>query len=97
VAVTTESFLEAYPEFEVVSEQHPALLPAILARAERRISVSWPTETRDDVVELQIAHMLAMSPAGRNAKLSEPGGCSAYEEELKLRKRANALAKLRVV
>jgi len=97
MAVTTASFLEAFAEFEPLSEQYPDLVDAHLARAERRVSVSWPSDIRDDIVELQLAHQLSMSPAGRNAKLSEPGVCSAYEEELKLRKKAFAYGRLRVV
>jgi hypothetical protein len=97
MAVTTASLIEAYPEFEPLSEQYPDLVDAVIARAERRISISWPDEIRDDIVELQVAHLLAMSPAGRNAKLSEPGKPSSYEYELKLRKKAFAYGRLRVV
>jgi hypothetical protein len=73
------------------------LIAAVIARAERRIGDLWPAEVRDDIVELQAAHMLALSPAGRNAKLSEPGMPTAYECELKERKKGNAFARLRIV
>src|SRR5688572_7923419 len=97
MAVTVESFIEAFPEFTTLSEEQTALVPAVLARAERRIGDSWSDEIRDDIVELQAAHMLAMSPAGRNAKLSEPGVKTAYEEELALRKKAHAFGRMRIV
>lgn len=97
MAVTTASLIEAYPEFAPLSEQYPDLVDAVIARAERRIGPSWPDEIRDDIVELQACHMLAMSPAGRNAKLSEPGMPSSYQYELKLRKKGFAFGRLRVV
>ncbi len=97
MTVSTASFIEAYAEFEPLSEQYPNLVDAVIARAERRISISWPDEIRDDIVELQVAHLLAMTPAGRNAKLSEPGMPTAYQEELKLRKKGFAFGRLRVV
>lgn len=97
MAVTVESFLVAYPEFVPMHTEDAPLVAAVLARAERRIGDLWPATIRDDVVELQAAHMLALSPAGRNAKLSEPGTKTAYECELHERKRGNAFARLRVV
>jgi hypothetical protein len=98
MAVTAESFLLAYPEFEPIHEQQTTLIAAVIARAELRITASWePADQRDQAVELQAAHMLALSPAGRNAKLSLPGEETAYEAELKARKKGYAFARLRVV
>lgn len=98
MAVTVESFLEAYPEFIPLSETQTALVAAVLARAEVRIGNNWDSdEQRDLVVELQCAHMLSLSPAGRSAKLSEPGTKTSYECELHQIKKGNAFAKLRVV
>jgi hypothetical protein len=97
VAVTVNSFLEAYPEFTALSEEQVLLVPAILARAERRIGDSWEEEIRDDIVELQAAHMLALTPAGRAAKLSSPGEPTAYQEELMVRKKGHAFGRMRIV
>jgi hypothetical protein len=98
VAVTVESFLEAFPEFAPMHAEDEPLVVAVLARAERRIGNNWTDDSKRDLaVELQCAHMLAMSPAGRNARLSEPGEKTAYECELKEMKKGNAFGKLRVV
>jgi hypothetical protein len=97
MAVTAESFLVAFPEFEPLNTEYEDLIPAVLERAERRIGDVWREDLRDDIVELQTAHMLSLTPAGRNAKLSEPGKPTAYECELKRLKSGNAFAKLRIV
>ncbi len=97
MAVTVDSFLEAYPEFAPMHAEDETLVPAVLARAERRIGNVWTESVRDDIVELQLAHMLALMPAGRNAKLSEPGSPTAYECDLKERKKGNSFAKYRIV
>ncbi|MES2384525.1 MAG: hypothetical protein V4593_08245 [Pseudomonadota bacterium] len=97
MAVTAESFLEAYPEFQPLAEEQVALVPAVLARAERRIGDAWPADVRDDIVELQAAHMLSLTPAGRNARLSEPGKPTAYQEELCERKKGFAFGRARIV
>ena len=95
MSVTANSFLLAYPEFTPLHAEDATLIPAVLARAERRIGNLWRTDLRDDIVELQCAHMLAMSPAGRNARLSEPGKETAYQCELKALKKGNAFGRFR--
>jgi len=92
VAVTAASFLVAYPEFALLDEGY---VTAVLARAERRIGDHWREDLRDDIVELQTAHMLALSPAGRNAKLSEPGKPTAYEADLKMLRKGNGFGHYR--
>lgn len=96
MAVTADSFLEAYPEFQALHEEDAALVPAVIARAELRIGDTWRETLRDIAVELQAAHMLALSPAGRNAKLSEPGKPTAYWSELQCLKKGNAFGRFRV-
>jgi hypothetical protein len=97
MAVTVESFLVAFPEFAPLSEEpaNEGLLEAALARAERRVGDHWREDLRDDIVELQLAHMLALSPAGRNARLSEPGKPTAYEMDLKCLRKGNAFGRYR--
>jgi hypothetical protein len=97
MTVSVEDFLAAYPEFTPLSEEQTGLVAAVLERAERRIGDSWESNIRNDIVELQAAHLLAMTPAGRSAKLSEPGVKTAYEEDLMLRKKAHAFARMRIV
>lgn len=96
-APTAESFLIAYPEFAPLHLAAAALVDAVLARADRRITSEWPEETREDIVMLQAADMLARTPMGRNAQLSEPGAPTAWGEELKIRKMGFACARSRVV
>ena len=95
MTVTAESFLEAFPEFLPLHAEDEALVPAVIARAELRIGDIWRESLRDIAVELQAAHMLALSPAGRNAKLSEPGKPTAYWAELQCLKKGNAFARFR--
>jgi hypothetical protein len=97
MAVTVDSFLLAYPDFAPMHDADVTLVPAMLARAELRIGSAWPTDIRDSIVELQTAHMLSLMPAGRNAKLSEPGKPTSYQLELKERKTAFAYARSRIV
>lgn len=97
MAVSVESFLEAYVEFVPLSEEpaNAGMIAAFLERAERRIGDHWREDLRDDMVELQLAHMLALSPAGRNAKLSEPGKPTTYQHDLKCLKKGNAFGRYR--
>ncbi len=95
MTVTAASFLVAYPEFAAIHEADETLVPAVLERAELRIGDMWRDGLRDVAVELQTAHMLALSPAGRNAKLSEPGQPTAYQRDLQQLKRGNAFGRFR--
>ncbi len=97
MATTSAQFLIEYPEFLPLSEEQTALVPAVLARAERRIGDSWDADVRDDIVYLQCAHMLSLTPSGRNAKLSAPGKPTAYQEELCERKKGHAFGRMRIV
>ncbi len=85
--MTKEAFLDAYPEFVVADSQEPALVPAKLAEAEKNVSDIWG-DKRDDIVGLTAAHLLAISPFGRNAKLSSEKGTSTWGDQLKARRRA---------
>ena len=98
MAVTTAQLLIEYPEFVPLHAEDSALVDAVLARADRRISVTWPADTRADMVMLQAADMLARTPMGRNAKLSSPDYRvrTSYAEELAERRKAFAFARLRI-
>ena len=97
MTVTAASLVLNYPEFTTIHAEDAPYIEAVVARADRRVSVSWPEETRDDQVMLVAAEMLACGPWGRNAKLTEPGQPTAFQTELKERKRANALGRGRIV
>lgn len=98
MTVSVAQFLVEFPEFAPMHDEDPAFLAAVLARADRHISPSWPTETRDDLVYLQCADNCAQSPMGRNAKLSEKGDAeTSYAKELACRKKAFAAGRSRVV
>ena len=97
MSVTAESFIAAYPEFASIHDEDAELVALHIARAEALVGDTWRSDIRDQIVELRVAHRLAMSPAGRNAKLSEPGAPTAYERDLKCLMKGNAFAKLRIV
>jgi hypothetical protein len=99
MAVTVEQLLIEYREFEPLHAENETLVAAVLARADRRISPSWPSDTRDDVVYLQAADMLARTPMGRNANLSSPDYRvrTTYAEELDQRRKGYAFARARMV
>lgn len=89
--MTREQFLESYPEFAVIDREEPTIVPAKLAEADGAVSDEWGGK-RDEIVGLETAHRLALSPFGRNAKLASSMGKSTYGEQLKQRRRAFACA-----
>jgi hypothetical protein len=97
VAVLSADFLINYPDFAPLGQTDATLITAVLARAERRVSPTWTAATRDDMVMLVAADMLAKGPWGRNANLKEPGKPSAYAEEIKERKLAETCGRSRIV
>lgn len=97
MAATTAQLVIEYPEFAVMNDQDPAYVAAVLARADRRTSPTWPSDTRDDMVYLRAAHILALSPMGRDAKLSDKHGVTSYGQELAARIAANGVGRGRVV
>lgn len=97
MTATAATFVVEYPEFRALYAEDEPLIVAVVARADRRISPTWPEETRDDLVYLQAADILARGPWGRNAKLSEPGAPTAYGEDLACRKKGYAMGRSRIV
>lgn len=89
--MTKPEFLASYPEFAVIDTEEPTIVPAKLAEAEGAVSDMWEGR-RDEIVGLETAHRLAITPFGRNAKLSSSMGKSTYGEQLKQRRRAFACA-----
>lgn len=99
---TAAQLIIEYPELAPLYAEDPAPVAAALARAERQTSADWDSTTRNDQVYLLAAHLLALSPMGRNARLSAPSSkdgvyVSTYQDELQRRKAANAFARSRIV
>lgn len=96
--MTTAEFLVLFHEFAAlaVEDGGTELIDGALARAARRVSDSWG-DKRDDVIGLTTAHMLALSPWGRNARLSDAKNVTTYGVELDAMKRGHAFARHRVV
>lgn len=96
--MTTSEFLVLFPEFAALAAEDGGtdLIDGALARSARRVSDSWGAK-RDDVIGLTTAHMLALGPFGRNARLSAADGTTTYGAELALMKKGHAFARRRVV
>lgn len=86
--VTPASLRILLPEFKTTLDP---TLQAAIDTADRNVSGDAFADKRDDVVLLTAAHTLALSPAGRNAKLSTPDGKSTYQWLLRTYKLANSV------
>jgi hypothetical protein len=86
--VTPTSLRTLLPEFKTTPDP---TLQAGIDSADRLVSNDSYGDKRDDVVLLTAAHTLALSPAGRNAKLSTPDGKSTYLWLLRAYKLANSV------
>jgi hypothetical protein len=86
--VTLVEFRDRFPEFEPTDD---AMVTAQLAAAELFVSDSWDDSERDEIVALRAASLIATSPVGRQAGLSDPKkGISTYDRRLKERLDAHA-------
>lgn len=72
--MTPEQFLDRYPEFK---KADPRLIQATLDEAEREIAKDIYGRKADAAHGALTAHRLAISPFGRNARLSD-GSISNY-------------------
>lgn len=88
MALSRADFRARYPEFATAADTH---VDAALAEAERFTSDGWGAD-RDDIVALQAAHILAISPMGRDARLSAKDGSSTYLAQYERRAKAHACA-----
>lgn len=77
MAATIEQFTTRFPEFAPMVDEFPGMLEACLAEAELCVSDQWGSK-RDQIVLLESAHRAAITPFGRNAKLSSGEGRSTY-------------------
>jgi hypothetical protein len=86
--VTLVEFRARFPEFEPTNDD---MVTAQLAAAELFVSDSWDTDERDEIVALRAASLIATSPVGRQAGLSDPKkGISTYDRRLEERLDAHA-------
>lgn len=83
MAVTVASFRARFPEFGSSDVTPDAVIQTCLDEAEDRTPEDiWGTGVKRDAgVRYLTAHLLAMSPQGRQLKLSTPDGNSAYLPE----------------
>lgn len=89
MALALAEFLNKYPEFVSTDTDQ---VNAALAEAELLVGDTWGVDRRDSIVGLEAAHILAISPQGRAAKLSASDGSSTYQARLDKLKRAIACA-----
>lgn len=88
MSVSVASFKVANPEFAFVDD---AYVEAQLANVEAVTSDAYDTDAkRDYVVQLTLAHALALSPMGRDAGLVAKDGTTTYGARLKELKLGNA-------
>ena len=86
-----EDFLTDYPEFEPADAEFPGMIERHLAKAAQATRAAWGDKL-DQVVALTAAQSLAVTPFGRNAKLSSSQGKSTYGVLLKAMRTAFACA-----
>jgi len=91
--MTQDAFLARYPEFNTAPD---GMVAAALAEATLAVGDVWE-DLRDEIIGLEAAHRLAISPFGRDAKMSSGLGKSTYGEQLEKRKRMMACGLMRVV
>lgn len=82
MAVTVASFLASRPEF--ASAEGLVDLETQLAYAITRVDPEIWKDKTDEGVELTLAHALALSPFGQNAKLVSKAGETTYGIQLKI-------------
>lgn len=87
-AVTPISLKTLYPEFKTALDP---TIQAAIDEADRNVSADSYGDKRDDVIQLTVAHTLAVSPMGRSARLSSAEGKSTYLTLLRTYKVANGV------
>lgn len=85
-------FLVRFPEFGATDVENAGLVDACLAEAILAINAEIWGAKFDQVHGLETAHRLAITPFGRNAKLSSEKGESTYGEQLRKMRLAAACA-----
>lgn len=84
MAVSVESFLTSFPEFEPAGE---GLIAAKIAAGALQVDAGLWGEKADLGVELTAAHLLALSPFGQQARLIAKDGTTTYGNRLHVMQR----------
>lgn len=79
MAVTADSFRESYPEFTNLGDD---VIEAKITDGELRCPSSVWGDFADTGVCLYVAQRLALSPWGRDLKLTNDDGSTVYDREL---------------
>jgi hypothetical protein len=79
VAVTVASFKAQYAEFDAADD---AMVAAYLADVSLLVPVSVWGELQDQGIKLHLAKRLALSPWGRDMKLTSKDGSTVYDDQL---------------
>lgn len=80
MAVDRDNFLAAHPEFESATEP---MVRIVIADAINNVDEGVFKTKTDQAVRLLAAHYLAVTPFGRNARLSSKEGNSTYMVQFK--------------
>lgn len=80
MTVSLDSFVTSYPEFKEISCSDSALLEAKLAEATRFVSTCAFDALSDDAVMAKAAELLALSPCGRRAGMTDKKGNTGYTQ-----------------
>lgn len=99
MAVTRDVFLLSFPEFYDVSCKHRDLVDAKIAEAHTLIDATAYGTNYETAVKYMAAHLIAISPCGRAARLSSDReiGKSRYSALLADLKHATSGMALRVI
>lgn len=75
MAVTASAFKTRFPEFQDVAD---ATIDSVIAEADARLSAATWEDSKDVGAMYLTAHLLAVSPAGRNARMVNKDGSTTY-------------------
>ncbi len=80
MAVSIDDVKASFPEFDLGTDPQNALITAKLAEAAAQVDASLfqNSVNADSAVKYLCAHLLALSPAGINARLAKIGDSTIY-------------------
>lgn len=79
--LTLEEFLERFPEFESTGSTNPGFVQRKLDEAWRRTPAAAWGDKAQDAHGYLAAHLLAISPFGRDARMASKDGTTTYGNE----------------
>lgn len=97
MATTVKDLLESFPEFEDVACKHEKLVKAKLADADLLVDPKVYGEKAGLACKYIAAHLIAISPCGKSAGLSNEHGSSAYKSMVKELKTIGGAVGCRVI